>query len=509
MDEYSGKRSANGIIFPRKGGGGLVLRDTVNNREQNAQFCNKIGCSSRTNSMKVSQIGCSEKAKSSRPSFRASSSGKEIIGSSSRTFPAKPYAKSRKNLSPPLETDSSETSSIQDEPEIVTEPGKIQKGLPSEYTTFREETSTIGSSSSKSRKNLNHRNALSNQDNNLGASSVLLASRSSIQTTTRANAGKNSLRNLKSNSTSDDIPSGSDSSQNNKRKNIIKKRNPEGESSSSSGKGKKMSASSFEDRYHGSNPGISISDSRRTRNWNSNRDSNGVVSVRTQRSTNNYGRTRLSILGNGNNLPSNESVAPILQMPQPDMSLDLNSPQFSAESSSGRLNFFSPQGNSNEGLLSFLPGSPSQAGITHSLVNLDSFRRYNMDGIAEVLSALERIEQDEELTYEELLALEDRMGTVSTALTEEALLKCLNTSIFQSIPLEDLAITGHARNKDDAKCSICQEDYVDGEEVGKLHCDHKYHVFCVSQWLQLKNWCPICKSPAEVISPPRSSPLSS
>jgi hypothetical protein len=82
-----------------------------------------------------------------------------------------------------------------------------------------------------------------------------------------------------------------------------------------------MTGSSLEDR----NPGISISNSRRSRNWISNTDNNNdVVSVRTQRSTNNYGgRTRLSILGNGNNLSSNESISPIVQMPQPDMSLDL------------------------------------------------------------------------------------------------------------------------------------------------------------------------------------------
>jgi hypothetical protein len=165
-----------------------------------------------------------------------------------------------------------------------------------------------------------------------------------------------------------------------------------------------------------------------------------------------------------------------------------------------------------------------------------------MDRIAEVLSALERIEQDDELTYEqllvletslflnglnfrdqhrdmrldidnmsyeELLALEDRMGNVSTALTEEALLKCLNTSINQSMPLKDDPATGHTWNKDDAKCSICQEEYMDGEEVGKMRCDHKYHVGCISEWLRLKNWCPICKSPAEVVSPPRSSHFSS
>uniref|UniRef100_A0A2P2II45 RING-type E3 ubiquitin transferase n=1 Tax=Rhizophora mucronata TaxID=61149 RepID=A0A2P2II45_RHIMU len=101
------------------------------------------------------------------------------------------------------------------------------------------------------------------------------------------------------------------------------------------------------------------------------------------------------------------------------------------------------------------------------------------------------------MSYEELLALEERMGTVSTALTEEALSECLKISTYCSAPLED-AITsnGKERDKDDVKCSICQEVYADGEEVGRLHCQHMYHVVCVHQWLRLKNWCPICKASA-------------
>ena len=30
--------------------------------------------------------------------------------------------------------------------------------------------------------------------------------------------------------------------------------------------------------------------------------------------------------------------------------------------------------------------------------------------------------------------------------------------------------------------------------MGKLACDHRYHVDCIHQWLRQKNWCPICKA---------------
>lgn len=41
-----------------------------------------------------------------------------------------------------------------------------------------------------------------------------------------------------------------------------------------------------------------------------------------------------------------------------------------------------------------------------------------------------------------------------------------------------------------------QEEYEAGDEMGKLGCEHRYHLECVNQWLRLKNWCPICKAAA-------------
>lgn len=54
---------------------------------------------------------------------------------------------------------------------------------------------------------------------------------------------------------------------------------------------------------------------------------------------------------------------------------------------------------------------------------------------------------------QELLALEEKMGTVSTALTEEQLSKCLKRSCYVPPPLAT-GIVGHGT--DDTKCSICQ-----------------------------------------------------
>ncbi|KAK7263150.1 hypothetical protein RJT34_30735 [Clitoria ternatea] len=48
-------------------------------------------------------------------------------------------------------------------------------------------------------------------------------------------------------------------------------------------------------------------------------------------------------------------------------------------------------------------------------------------------------------------------------------------------------------------CCICQDDYIHGEEVGKLICKHKFHIGCIKQWLRRKNACPICKQTALVM----------
>ncbi|KAG2249766.1 hypothetical protein Bca52824_089394 [Brassica carinata] len=69
--------------------------------------------------------------------------------------------------------------------------------------------------------------------------------------------------------------------------------------------------------------------------------------------------------------------------------------------------------------------------------------------------------------------LEERIGTVSTALTEEAISKCLKTSIYQKKPSK----------------------YTIGDEVGRL-----YYLKYVPEWLRMKSWCPICKTTAETSS---------
>lgn len=544
MDEYSGKRAVNGIVVPRRGSG-LVLRDNANGRDTNGPFCSRAGCGGRLSTQRAAQNGCLEKTKSSRPLIRSSSSGKEIIGSSSRTCSSinrgrKSVTENQNKLSLKSETDSSETSSVLGEPdvsELTSPPGKIQRG--SELVGPSSTRAVEVGSSSVSRKNLHHSTGLRNQDT-VGASPASMGSKHSAQAMS-AGASRYGIRSLRCNPISDVIPSGSSSSDSSlsKRKETVRRRNTEGESSFST-RGKKINGSSLEGRNSSSSHGISISDSRRARNLPANRDS-CAASVRTRRSVNDHTRGRLSNQGNGNNLSPNEPSLAVPQMLQPDMPFDLNgrssAHHFSAETSLSRATSYPRPGSHSERLRRVMPANLSEAGRTHSLTNQDSNQRYNIDGIAEVLLALDRIEQDEELTYEqilvletnlflnglyvydqhrdmrldidnmsyeELLALEERMGNVSTALPEEALSECLKRTIYESAPPEGEAVSCNGDNGD-VKCSICQEEYLLGDELGRLQCDHRYHMVCVQQWLRFKNWCPICKASAA----PSSSSLQS
>ena len=88
------------------------------------------------------------------------------------------------------------------------------------------------------------------------------------------------------------------------------------------------------------------------------------------------------------------------------------------------------------------------------------------------------MQEEQELTYENLLSLQDRIGYVKVGLSEEEI---------QRIGISTL-------DQPDT-CSIClgQGDY------GKvLVCNHFFHTECIDQWLKEKRSCPLCLSEAVI-----------
>ncbi|ONK67927.1 uncharacterized protein A4U43_C05F5280 [Asparagus officinalis] len=93
------------------------------------------------------------------------------------------------------------------------------------------------------------------------------------------------------------------------------------------------------------------------------------------------------------------------------------------------------------------------------------------------------------MSYEELLALEDRIGIVTRGLSEESISGCLEeTTYCLSNQTED--------GREEEKCVICLEGYKDRDKLGRLNCGHNFHVDCIKNWLVVKNACPLCKAAA-------------
>ncbi|KAA8531685.1 hypothetical protein F0562_006598 [Nyssa sinensis] len=91
------------------------------------------------------------------------------------------------------------------------------------------------------------------------------------------------------------------------------------------------------------------------------------------------------------------------------------------------------------------------------------------------------------MSYEELLALEEQIGNVSTGLDEEAIVAGMRRHRYQSL---------RSGSSVEDPCCICQDEYLDGQELGKLNCGHDFHFDCIKQWLLQKNSCPFCKMTA-------------
>ncbi|KAL5544873.1 hypothetical protein UlMin_008657 [Ulmus minor] len=90
------------------------------------------------------------------------------------------------------------------------------------------------------------------------------------------------------------------------------------------------------------------------------------------------------------------------------------------------------------------------------------------------------------MSYEELLELGDKIGYVNTGLKEAEIGSCLRKIEPWS---QHLSIQTEA----DRKCTICQEEYEANDDMGKLHCGHSFHIECIRHWLAQKNTCPVCK----------------
>ncbi|KAF5195852.1 E3 ubiquitin-protein ligase mbr2 [Thalictrum thalictroides] len=538
MGGYTPKTAVNRLGFHRESQ--LSLKETSNNEDRDVRCCNRLGCSIRQNS----QGGTLDRAKNSRPSFR-STSAKSLKERSSKTCSkvsnSMKHHDEHKNLSSPKE---SETSNIPVQTEVsdsilstvgsrtqLSEADDVKSGVlkVASVNILEEVKGKCVIINTKTLPRFPGQAGLANQNSSYGSPKVSSASRKVTKAANSASRGQVGLKKVGCASVSDVLPAGCAALHLSRstRSEVVKKRS-DGDCSSSNRKimngsfsrsSSSTRSSFFSSRLALSEPVLAQQSSRRIKMQTLSR--NDVASVRSQAMTSggNRGRTFRHEKGNRTLLPvpQNELLSTSVSPLPTSLQLCPTTQQ----------NSFSRQCGNNETVHGYLTAHTDDdtGHPLHALpVDQDDFRSLATDGITQVLSVLERIQQDEELTYEqrllfeshlfldgysfldqhrdmrldiedmsyeELLDLEEKMGSVSMGLTEEALSNCLKRSLYKPF---------YSRSKscanDDAKCSICQEEYRDGDEVGKLVCDHGYHMVCIHQWLQQKNWCPICKAPA-------------
>jgi len=85
------------------------------------------------------------------------------------------------------------------------------------------------------------------------------------------------------------------------------------------------------------------------------------------------------------------------------------------------------------------------------------------------------------MTYEQLLELEENVGSVSKGLTKKQIKK-----------IPKVIYNRNKFSNNDNKCVVCQYEFKNGEEVTKLSCGHLFHSECVDTWLSKNKVCPMC-----------------
>jgi E3 ubiquitin-protein ligase BIG BROTHER-like protein len=109
------------------------------------------------------------------------------------------------------------------------------------------------------------------------------------------------------------------------------------------------------------------------------------------------------------------------------------------------------------------------------------------------------------MSYDELLALGEVLGSVSTGIDVAAATVSGALPAPVTFALYKMNAAAAGQGDIDDMCVICQEAYDDADDadadadtadllVQVLPCHHSYHSGCITQWLRSSSACPVCKA---------------
>ncbi|CAD8065196.1 unnamed protein product [Paramecium sonneborni] len=132
----------------------------------------------------------------------------------------------------------------------------------------------------------------------------------------------------------------------------------------------------------------------------------------------------------------------------------------------------------------------SQDGFQQHMTNLNDLRHF-LNQIRHSNEDIPVFVDVDNMTYEQLLQLEDTIGYVNRGLTKEQI---------KTIP----KINFDQCKTDEQLCSICQNEFQITDKCRSLPCQHLYHSKCIKLWLEKEKHCPICKQELEINIPIQS-----
>ena len=93
------------------------------------------------------------------------------------------------------------------------------------------------------------------------------------------------------------------------------------------------------------------------------------------------------------------------------------------------------------------------------------------------------------------------LGVISAAAASESSSERIvetPVEIFKRLEISVTKMSEQEQVQEEKKedcCSVCKEDYVDGDEVVTTGCKHLFHACCLATWVKNNKTCPNCREP--------------